>query len=262
MQFQVQSPLAPQFPPHIAGRVPAIPFSLRSGADERPKVQSPRVESPTADAATRERTNGKNAFGLEGIVATYKAGQTICLQGDPADAVFYIQKGKVQLTVVSKQGKQGVVAILGSGAFFAEGCMAGQQRYISTATATIDSMVVRVEKATMVRLLRDDPKFSELFMSFLLRRNLQVEDDLIDHLFNSSEKRLARLLLLLSGANADGGGQTIPRINQEVLAGRVGTTRSRINFFMNKFRKMGLIEYKGMGNLRVHNSLMEIVATE
>ena len=187
----------------------------------------------------------------------YLPGETVFLQGDPADAVFYIQKGKVQVTVVSEHGKEGVIAMLGSGEFLGEGCLAGQPLHIATATATAASAVARIDRETMVRVLRDEPTLSQLFMSFLLTRNVQVEAELVDHLFNSSEKRLARILLLLANFGKEGKMETIPKVSQEVLAARIGTTRSRVNFFMNKFRKLGLIEYNG--ELKVHSALLNII---
>ena len=188
----------------------------------------------------------------------YKARKNIFQQGDPADAVFYIQEGNVKLTVVSEQGKEGVVAIPAAGDFFGEGCLAGQRFHMASAIAMTASTIVRIEKDTMIGVLHDEPKLSEMFMTFLLSRNIQFEADLVDQLFNSSEKRLARVLLLL--ANFGKGGKlekVIPKISQEVLAAKVGTTRPRINFFMNKFRKLGLIEYNG--GLKVHSSLLNII---
>ena len=187
----------------------------------------------------------------------YQPGETVFLQGDPADAVFYIQKGKVKVTVVSEHGKEGVIAMLGGGEFLGEGCLAGQPLHIATATATAESAVARIDRKTMVRVLRDEPTLSQLFMSFLLTRNVQVEAELVDHLFNSSEKRLARILLLLANFGKEGKMETIPKVSQEVLAARIGTTRSRVNFFMNKFRKLGLIEYNG--ELKVHSALLNII---
>ncbi len=199
-----------------------------------------------------------DTVGVGRFIGKYQAGETVFLQGDPADAVFYIQKGKVQITVLSKQGKEGVIAVLGAGEFFGEGCLAAQPLHIATATVTSDSAIVKIEKQTMIRVLRDEPTLSQMFMSFLLIRRVQVEADLIDHLFNSSEKRLARVLLLLATVGKEGRMETIPMINQEILAARVGTTRSRVNFFMNKFRKLGLIEYGG-ANLKIHTSLLNVV---
>ena len=191
-------------------------------------------------------------------VVKYQPGKPIFRQGDAADAVFYIQKGKVQITVVSEQGNEGVVAILEPGEFFGEGCLAGQPLHMGTAGALTECAIARIEKDTMIRELRNEPTFSQLFMAFLLSRNVQIEADLVDQLFNSSEKRLARALLLLAHFGKDGTMETvIPQINQEMLAARVGTTRSRINFFMNKFRKLGFIEYNG--TLKVHSSLLNVI---
>ena len=187
-----------------------------------------------------------------------KRGRIIFRQGDGADAVFYIQKGKVQITVASEQGKEGVIAILEAGEFFGEGCLAGQPFYMATASAMAEAAIVRIERDAMIRVLREQPTFSQLFMAFLLSRNVQIEADLVDQLFNSSEKRLARLLLLLAHFGKDGRMElVIPKINQEILAARVGTTRSRINYFMNKFRKLGFIEYND--TLKVHSSLLNVI---
>jgi len=198
-----------------------------------------------------------DTVGVGRFIGKYKTGEAVFLQGDPADAVFYIQKGKVQITVLSKQGKEGVIAVLSQGEFFGEGCLAGQPLHIATATVTAESAIVKIEKQTMIRVLRDEPTLSQMFMSFLLARNVQVEADLVDHLFNSSEKRLARVLLLLANIGKEGKMETIPKINQEILAARVGTTRSRINYFMNKFRKLGFIEYNG--TLKIHTSLLNVI---
>jgi CRP/FNR family cyclic AMP-dependent transcriptional regulator len=188
----------------------------------------------------------------------YRPKQVIFAQGDPADAVFNIQKGKVKLTVVSKQGKEAVLALLASGDFFGEGCLAGQLVRMSTATTIEDSMIVRVPKKSMARLLRSEPEFSENFTSYLLSRNIRIEEDLVDQLFNSSERRLARVLLLLSHFGKEGKPESvIPKISQETLAKMVGTTRSRVSHFMNKFRKLGFIDYNG--GLWVHSSLLNIV---
>jgi CRP/FNR family transcriptional regulator, cyclic AMP receptor protein len=191
-------------------------------------------------------------------VQHWRRKQVIFTQGDPADAVFYVQKGRVKLTVVSKQGKEAIVALLGAGEFFGEGCLAGQPLRMSSASATEDTTVLRVRKKVMVRLLHTDPKFSELFTAFLLSRNIRYEEDLVVQLFNSSEKRLARILLLLAHFGKDGKREpVIPRISQETLAGMIGTTRSRVSHFMNKFRKLGFIDYNG--GLLVHSSLLNIV---
>jgi CRP/FNR family transcriptional regulator, cyclic AMP receptor protein len=189
----------------------------------------------------------------------YKRGQAVFQQGDAADAVFYIQNGKVQITVVSEQGKEGVIGMLDAGEFLGEGCLAGQPLHMASASATAESAIVRIEKEAMIRALRDNPTFSQLFMAYLLSRNVQIEADLVDQLFNSSEKRLARVLLLLAHFGKDAKLEPVmPHINQEILAARVGTTRSRINHFMNKFRKLGFIEYDS-GQLKVHSSLLNVV---
>jgi len=191
-------------------------------------------------------------------VVKCRRGKTIFRQGDPADAVFYVEKGKVQITVVSDQGKEAVIAILEAGEFFGEGCLAGQPLHMASAGAMAESTIVRIEKDRMIRELRDERSFSQLFMAFLLSRNAQIEADLVDQLFNSSEKRLARLLLSLSHFGKDGTMELVlPKINQETLAARVGTTRSQINRFMNKFRKLGFIEYNG--RLKVHSSLLNVI---
>jgi CRP/FNR family cyclic AMP-dependent transcriptional regulator len=191
-------------------------------------------------------------------VAKYERGQLIFRQGDAADAVFYVQNGKVQITVVSDQGKEGVIGMLEAGEFLGEGCLAGQPLHMASASATAESAIVRIEKDAMIRALRDEPTFSRLFMDYLLSRNVQIEAELVDQLFNSSEKRLARVLLLLAHFGKDGTTEpVIPNISQEILAARVGTTRSRINFFMNKFRKLGFIEYNG--SLKVHSALLNVI---
>jgi CRP/FNR family cyclic AMP-dependent transcriptional regulator len=189
----------------------------------------------------------------------YKRGQSIFQQGDAADAVFYIQDGSVRITVISEQGKEGVIGMLEAGEFLGEGCLAGQPLHLASASATVESAIVRIEKEAMVRALRDDPTFSQQFMAYLLSRNVQIEAELVDQLFNSSEKRLARVLLLLAHFGKDMKLEpVIPPINQEILAARVGTTRSRINYFMNKFRQLGFIEYDS-GKLKVHSSLMNVI---
>ena len=189
---------------------------------------------------------------------TFQSKTFVYRQGDPADAVHYIQAGKVQLTVVSEQGKEGVIAMLGAGEFFGEGCIAVQPLRMASASTMAKSTIVRIEKDVMLRLLHEQPAMSEMFMSFLLSRNIQIEADLVDQLFNSSERRLARLLLLLANYGKEGKMESvIPSINQDVLAARVGTTRSRISYFMNKFRKLGFIEYNG--GLKVHSSLLNVV---
>jgi CRP/FNR family cyclic AMP-dependent transcriptional regulator len=195
-------------------------------------------------------------------VSSYRKDQIVFSQGDPADAVFYIQQGKVKLTVISQQGKEAVVAIVGPGHFFGEGCLNGHPLRIATTRAVDDDCVItRLEKATMIATIHKEPEFSELFMSYLLTRNSRIEEDLIDQLFNSSEKRLARLLLLLANFGKEGTPEPIVgKYSQEMLAEMIGTTRSRVSFFMNKFRKLGFIEYNG--KLEVHSSLLNMVLHE
>jgi len=211
--------------------------------------------------------NSKSQFDLEAFLAQANGGRTISVcranrpvfsQGEPADSVFYIQQGKVKLTVLSEQGKEAIVAILGTGDFCGEGSLAGQPRRMATATAMEDCKIMRLEKAAMIRLLHDESEFSERFMSHLLARNVRVEADLVDQLFNSSEKRLARLLLILAKFGKDGKPEpVIAKISQEALAEMIGTTRSRVSFFMNRFRKMGLIDYNG--HLEIHSSLLNVI---
>jgi CRP-like cAMP-binding protein len=192
-------------------------------------------------------------------ISKYRRDQIVFSQGDPADAVFYVQKGKVKVTVVSNKGKEAVVAILGAGEFCGEVCLAGQPRRMSTVTAMSESMVMRLEKASIIRVLRGEPAFSEIFISHLLARTIRVEEDLVDQLFNSSEKRLARLLLLLANFGKEARPEPmIAKISQETLAEMIGTTRSRVSFFMNKFRRLGFVNYNG-GGLEVHSSLLNVV---
>jgi CRP/FNR family transcriptional regulator, cyclic AMP receptor protein len=184
--------------------------------------------------------------------------ETVFTQGDPADSVFLLDQGKVKVTVLSHEGKEAVLAILGSGDFFGEGCLTGQPLRMSTVSTMTDCRIMRLEKAAVVRLLHDDHEFSEKFMTFLLHRNLRVEEDLVDQLFNSSEKRLARILLLMANIGKDGRQDVvIPKVSQEVLAQMVGTTRARVNSFMNKFRRLGFIEYNG--KLEIHSSLLNVI---
>ena len=194
----------------------------------------------------------------EGERLEYKKRTAVFSQGDPADSVFYILKGKVKLTVVSKEGKEAIVALLDTGSFFGEGCLAGQPRRMASASAGSDCLLLKVEKKAIVRLLQEQPEFSALFVSFLLARNIRYEEDLVDQLFNSSERRLARILLLLSHFGKEGKPQRIiPKISQEDLAQMVGTTRARVSHFMNKFRALGFIDYNG--GLEVNSSLLSVV---
>jgi CRP-like cAMP-binding protein len=184
--------------------------------------------------------------------------QVLYSQGDAADAVFYIQRGRVKLTVVSQQGREAVVAILERGGFLGESCLAGQTVRTATATALEDSSIVRIDKGAMIRLLHEEPTFAELFMSYLLAHSIRIQEDLVDQLFNSSEKRLARILLLMAHFGKEGKPEpVIAKVSQEMLAEMIGTTRSRVSFFMNKFRKLGFIDYNG--GMHVHSSLLSIV---
>ena len=194
-------------------------------------------------------------------ILEFRKNQKVFEQGDVADTVFYIQKGRVKLTVLSKQGKEAVVAILEPRQFFGEGCLNGHKLRISTATAMEDCVIMSITKSAMMTTIHDEPKFSELFMAYLLTRNSRIEEDLIDQLFNSSERRLARLLLLLANFGKEGNPLPITlNISQETLAEMIGTTRSRVSYFMNKFRKLGLISYNG--HIEVHNSLLNAVLHE
>jgi len=189
----------------------------------------------------------------------YKADESVFSQGDAADGVFFVQSGKVKLTVVSTHGKEAVVAILPEGSFFGEGCLTGQQFRMSTASAVERSTILRVSKPAMVALLHQDPQFAERFLGYLLSRNVRMEADLVDHLFNSSEKRLARLLLLMANFGHESKPTPlIARMSQETLAEMIGTTRSRVSFFMNRFRELGFIEYNS-GGMQVHSSLVSVV---
>ena len=196
--------------------------------------------------------------GMGKTIVAFQKNQNVFEQGDVADTVFYIQKGKVKLTVLSDQGKEAVVGILEPGQFFGEGCLNGHKLRISTTTAMEDCVFTAITKAAMIIALHDEPTFSELFMAYLLTRNSRIEEDLIDQLFNSTERRLARMLLLLANFGKEGKPQPItPNISQETLAEMIGTTRSRVSFFMNKFRKLGLIDYNG--HIEVNNSLLSAV---
>jgi CRP/FNR family cyclic AMP-dependent transcriptional regulator len=192
-------------------------------------------------------------------IGRYRKDQIVFSQGDPADAVFYIQSGKAKVTVVSERGKEAVIAILEPDSFFGEGCLAGQPRRMATVSTIAEGVFMRLEKASVVRVLHDEPAFSEMFIARLLARAIRVEEDLIDQLFNSSEKRLARMLLLLANFGKDGRPEpVIANVSQETLAEMIGTTRSRVSHFMNKFRKLGFIHYDGDG-LEVHSSLLNVI---
>ena len=196
-------------------------------------------------------------------VSTYRKNQAVFTQGDPADAVFYIDKGQIKLTVVSERGKTAVVALLGHGDFFGEGCLAGQPLRMATASAMTETSVVRIDRQAMIGLLHEGSKFSEQFMQHLLARNVRFEEDLVDQLFNSSEKRLARTLLLLARyGKQDKPARAVPKISQETLASIVGTTRSRVNFFLKKFKRLGFIDYDGDIPLKVNSSLLSVVLND
>ena len=194
-------------------------------------------------------------------ISSYRKNKIVYAQGDPANAVFYIQSGKLKKTVVSEQGKEAVVALFGAGDFFGEGCLAGQAKRLATVSALTECVIVRISKADTARVIHKEPAFAELFISHLVARNSRVEADLVDQLFNSSEKRLARTLLLLANFGKEGEPEPIlAKISQETLADMVGTTRSRVSAFMNKFRKLGLINYNG--HIEVHRSLLNVVLHE
>ena len=217
------------------------------------------MANPTKDMFDPKKFLAK--VGVGKTILEFRKNQHVFEQGEVADTIFYIQRGKVKLTVVSEQGKEAVVAILEPGQFFGEGCMNGQPLRIATTTAIEDCVITSITKGAMIAAIHDEPKFSELFMAYLLTRNSRIEEDLIDQLFNSSERRLARLLLLLANFGKEGSPQPIsPNISQETLAEMVGTTRSRVSYFMNKFRKLGLISYNG--HIEVHNSLLSAVLHE
>jgi CRP/FNR family cyclic AMP-dependent transcriptional regulator len=193
-------------------------------------------------------------------IATFTKRQTIFVQGDKADSVFYIQNGKVKLTVVALGGKEATIGILNEGAFFGEGCLIGQPLRMCFASAMTDCTVMRLDRKIVMEVIHRERAFSDMFITYLLARNIRHEEDLVDQLFNSSEKRLARVLLLLARFGKDGKSETaIPKISQETLAEMVGTTRSRINFFMNRFRKLGFIDYQAGDDLRVHSSLLNLI---
>jgi CRP/FNR family cyclic AMP-dependent transcriptional regulator len=217
------------------------------------------ASTPTNDPFDPQRFLAKVGAGK--TILTYRTDQVVFSQGEAADTVFYIQKGRVKVVVLSDQGKEAVVGILEAGHFFGEGCLNGHAFRIATTTAMEECLITAITKPAMIAVLHDEPKFSELFVAYLLTRNSRVEEDLIDQLFNSSEKRLARLLLLLANFGKEGNPTPIsPNISQETLAEMIGTTRSRVSFFMNKFRKLGLISYNG--KIEVHRSLLNAVLYE
>jgi CRP/FNR family transcriptional regulator, cyclic AMP receptor protein len=211
-----------------------------------------KAKLPFDPKAFLSKVNGGRA------ISEYRKDKTIFRQGDPSDAVFYIQSGKVKTTVVSEAGREAVVALLGNGDFFGEGCLTGQPQRLATVSALTECVIVRISKTDITRVIHEEPAFAELFISHLLARNSRVEEDLVDQLFNSSEKRLARTLLLLANFGKEGRPEPIiAKVSQETLAEMIGTTRSRVSFFMNKFRKLGLIDYNG--SIEVHSSLLNVV---
>ena len=222
-----------------------------------PKARARRVQSREERPAFDAEAFLESA-GTARRVVSYPKGKTVFSQGQSSDAVMYIQKGGIKISVLSRTGKEAVVAMLGRGDFFGEGALTGQAIRIGTATTTTLTTVLIIEKAAMLQLLRDEPTFSERFISYMLARNIRIEADLVDHLFNSSEKRLARALLLLARYGDQAGPERrIPKISQETLAEMIGTTRSRVNFFMNKFRDLGFIEYNG--DIKINTSLLSVV---
>jgi CRP/FNR family transcriptional regulator, cyclic AMP receptor protein len=244
------------------------PKLWRNSHDDADQVHSDRsgqarpIGKPLA-AKKRRQFNPKTFLtvmnGGKKLLAVPKK-QTIFVQGDPSDAVFHVQKGKVKLTVVSKTGKEATIGILKEGDFFGEGCLTGQSLRLYSATALTDCSVMRVEKKIMLEVLHEERSISDVFVAYLLTRNIRYEEDLVDQLFNSSEKRLARMLLMLAHFGKEGVPQpVIPKISQETLAQIVGTTRSRINFFMNRFKKLGFIAYDSRSALQVHDSLINVI---
>ena len=238
------------------------PITPSTAACDNSPLAMGKPKAQRAPAQARPAAFDADAF-LESArvarrVVTYRKGHTVFAQGEPSDAVMYLQKGSIKMSVLSRTGKEAVVAMLGPGDFFGEGALTGQSIRLGTATATVATTVLIIDKQSMLHLLRAEPSFSEQFISYMLARNLRIEADLVDHLFNSSEKRLARALLLLARfGDEDGPWRRIPRLSQETLAEMVGTTRSRVNFFMNKFRDLGFIDYNG--ELTINSSLLSVV---
>jgi CRP/FNR family transcriptional regulator, cyclic AMP receptor protein len=248
---------------NIEQAVESLLFWAKMSSEVRRKPVKPRrsrkkvsLRSPAFDVKSFLESTG-----LGRRVVKFERKETVFAQGDPAKNVMYIQEGGVKLTVVNETGKEAVVAILGPGDFFGEGCLAGQSICMATATAIAPTTVLIIEKNEMIRVLHGEHEFSDRFIAYMLARNLRVEEDLVDQLFNSSEKRLARTLLLLARYGAPGQTQKVlPKVSQEMLAEMIGTTRPRVNFFMNKFRKLGFIQYNG--EIRVNNSLLSVVLHE
>lgn len=218
-------------------------------------MKSKKTKAPFDPKVFLSKVNGART------VSEYRKNEIVYRQGDPADSVFYVQTGKAKVTVISQQGKEAVVAVLGRGAFFGEGCLGGQTLRLATVTTLTPCAITRITKAEIASVIHREPAFAELFISHLLARNSRVEEDLVDQLFNSSEKRLARTLLLLANFGKEGEPEPVlAKISQETLAEIIGTTRSRVSFFMNKFRRLGLIDYNGQ--IEVHRSLLNLVLHE
>jgi CRP/FNR family transcriptional regulator, cyclic AMP receptor protein len=241
-----------------------ILLAFKSSSDVMKKIASSRNNKSQNNLKASPAFDAQAFLDSAGVarkVVQYRKPQKVYAQGDPARSVMYIQTGGVKLSVVNEVGKEAVVAILGSGDFLGEGCLAGQGIRMGTATAIAPTAVLVIEKNEMMRVLHAEPEVSDRFMSYILSRNIRIEEDLIDQLFNSSEKRLARTLLLLSRYGRESEPQMVrPKVSQEMLAEMIGTTRSRVSFFMNKFRKLGFIHYNG--GLQVHSSLLSVVLHE
>ena len=224
----------------------------RPGVTETRKLSLARAAPPFDPKDFLTKVNGGRT------IAKYRKNEAVFSQGDAANSVFYIHKGKVKVTVVSEHGKEAVVAILGKDEFCGEGCLTGQPKRIASATALTECDIMRIDKDALIRVLHDEPAFSEMFLAHILARTIRVEEDLVDHIINPTEKRLARALLLLANYGKEGRPEPlIAKVSQETLSEMIGTTRSRVSFFMNKFRKLGFIEYNG--TLEVHNSLLNVV---
>jgi CRP-like cAMP-binding protein len=239
--------------------------SMRPSSGRPPVRRKSRGALRESGRILFDPTNFLANVGVGKTISKYQKGRIVFSQGDVADAVFYILKGKIKLTVVSKQGKEAVLGLLGPGHFFGERCLDGHPLRVTTATAIDACLITRIVKGAMIAIMHEQPKFSELFMAYLLGRSSRIEEDLIDQLFNSSEKRLARVLLLLANFGKKGSSEPIVgKISQETLAEMIGTTRSRVSFFMNKFRKLGFIAYNGgiKGGIVVHSSLLNVVLTD
>jgi CRP/FNR family transcriptional regulator, cyclic AMP receptor protein len=249
-----------------AERVPSVDL-VRSAKPATGAIAKPsRLQTSKAQPTNGETVFDAKAFlakaGLGRKIVNLKTSQTAFAQGDPADAIFYVQKGRLRVTVTSATGKEATIALVGAGEFLGENCMvSAHPLQLATATAMTACALLRISKAEMVRALNQQPELSEMFVSFLLARNARIQADLVDQLFNSSEKRLARILLLLAQFGKDSKPETVvPKISQEILAEMIGTTRSRVSFFMNRFRKLGFVEYNG--EIRVHNTLLNIFLQE